>query len=63
MVHLPDAVFPRHFTVVIFQFVFSWNDFFGPLVAMSLLSIVPLILVFVVFQRYFVRSLATTGLK
>lgn len=32
----------------------------GPLVAMSLLSIVPLI---VVFERYFVPSLATTGLK
>jgi multiple sugar transport system permease protein len=83
---------PAIFTVVIFQFVFSWNDFFGPLVflnssslftlplgiatlsssygtdigpliAMSLLSIVPLIVVFVIFQRYFVRSLATTGLK
>lgn len=83
---------PAIMTVVIFQFVFSWNDFFGPvvylnssnlftlplgmatlsssygtdigpLIAMSLLSVAPLIIVFVIFQRYFVRSLATTGLK
>jgi multiple sugar transport system permease protein len=83
---------PAIVTVVIFQFVFSWNDFFGPLVylnssrlftlplgaatlssaygsdygpllCMCLISVLPLIVVFVIFQRYFVRSLVNTGFK
>ena len=83
---------PALVTVAIFQFVFSWNDFFGPLVyfsnsnlytiplgvatfssvygtdigplvSLTLLSLAPVIIVFVLFQRYFVRSLATVGLR
>jgi multiple sugar transport system permease protein len=82
---------PAMVTVIIFQFVFSWNDLWGPLiyltssslytvqlgvatfsgaygteigplVAMTFLSVLPLVVVFVVFQRYFVRTLATAGM-
>jgi multiple sugar transport system permease protein len=82
---------PAMVTVAIFQFVFSWNDLFGPLVyltnsnlypitlgvatfssaygteigplvAMTFLSVLPLVAIFIVFQRYFVRTLATAGL-
>jgi multiple sugar transport system permease protein len=91
MIMLPLAR-PALTTVAIFQFVFSWNDFFGPLVyfsnsnlytlplgiatfssaygtdvgplvSLTLLSILPIIIVFVAFQRYFIRSVATAGLK
>lgn len=81
------------FSATIFQFMWTWNDFFGPLIyinsvskyplalglrmsmdvnmaiswnnilAMALLSIVPLILVFFFAQKYFVEGVATTGLK
>lgn len=83
---------PAMMTVIIFQFVFSWNDLFGPLVyltssskytiplgvatfsgaygtdvgpliAFTLLSVIPLVVIFVVFQRYFVKTLATAGLR
>ena len=37
----------------------SW----GPLLAMSLLSLIPLLVVFLVFQRRLVEGIATTGLK
>lgn len=81
---------PAMVTVIIFQFVFSWNDLWGPLiyltssglytvplgvatfsgaygteigplVAMTFLSVLPLVVVFIVFQRYFVKTLATAG--
>jgi multiple sugar transport system permease protein len=77
--------------VAIFQFIFSWNDFFGPLVyfsdsnlytlplgiatfssaygtdigplvSLTLLSILPIIVVSIIFQHYFIRSVATAGL-
>ena len=35
----------------------------GPLMAMSLLSLVPLFVVFLVFQRRLIEGIATTGLK
>jgi ABC-type glycerol-3-phosphate transport system permease component len=31
--------------------------------SMSLLSIIPMMLVFVFFQRYFIQGIASTGLK
>ncbi|GAA2739617.1 carbohydrate ABC transporter permease [Pedococcus aerophilus] len=78
--------------LVIFTFMWRWNEFvwplivltdpnaytlpvglqflisqfstnFGPLLAMSFLSILPMLLVFAVFQRYFVEGVARTGLK
>ncbi len=78
--------------LVIFTFMWRWNEFvwplivltdsdsytlpvglqflisqfgsdFGPLLAMSLLSILPMLLVFAIFQRYFVEGVARTGIK
>jgi len=78
--------------LVIFTFMWRWNEFvwplivltdsnsytlpvglqfliaqfstnFGPLLAMSFLSILPMLLVFGVFQRYFVEGVARTGIR
>ena len=38
------------------------NDY-GALMAMTLVQVTPLVILFVVFQRWFVQGLATTGLK
>lgn len=81
------------FSVIVFQFVWTWNDFLNPLIyissvskfpvalglrmtmdvssrfdwnqiiAMSLISIVPPVLLFFVAQKSFVEGIATTGLK
>ncbi len=80
-------------TTTIFTFIWTWNDFFLPLIyltstpqytvsvalnslvndqtqqgtgmllAMSLLSVLPVLTVFAVAQRHLVRGIATTGLK
>lgn len=78
--------------LVIFTFMWRWNEFvwplivltsadsytlpvglqflvqqfgsdYGPLLAMSFLSILPMLLVFAVFQRYFVEGVARTGIR
>ncbi len=78
--------------LVIFTFMWRWNEFawplialqdterftlpigllylqdqygrdYGSLMAMSLLSVLPMLLVFAVFQRYFVEGMASSGLK
>ncbi len=78
--------------LVIFTFMWRWNEFvwplivltdsdsytlpvglqflvqqfgsnFGPLLAMSFVSMIPMLLVFGVFQRYFVEGIARTGIK
>lgn len=84
---------PAIFTIIVFQFLWTWNDFFGPLIylnsvkkytialglrmsidtqasiawpnimAMSLVSVIPCILVFFFAQKYFVEGISTTGLK
>ncbi|WP_049572357.1 carbohydrate ABC transporter permease [Streptomyces sp. SBT349] len=83
---------PALITVALFQFVASWNDFFGPLIfltdsskftlpvgirffqglyateygtlmAASCVSVVPVLLLFLVAQRFFVQGIATTGGK
>ena len=36
---------------------------YGALMAMTLISVAPLVVIFVVFQRFFVQGLATTGLR
>jgi len=41
------------------QYFTDWTG----LMSMSLLSIIPILLVFVVFQRYFIQGIASTGLK
>ncbi|MGK5683613.1 carbohydrate ABC transporter permease [Actinoplanes sp. URMC 104] len=78
--------------LVIFTFMWRWNEFvwplivltdsdsytlpvglqfliqqfgnnFGPLLAMSFLSILPMLVVFAIFQRYFVEGIARTGIR
>ncbi len=36
---------------------------YGALMAMTLISVVPLVILFLAFQRFFVQGLATTGLR
>jgi len=84
---------PALVTTTIFTFIWTWNDFFTPLIyltkvqimtvpialrtmvdaestlgigellAMSVLSLVPIMLFFAFAQKYLVRGIATTGLK
>ncbi|MFB9276895.1 carbohydrate ABC transporter permease [Cohnella cellulosilytica] len=84
---------PALFSVGIFQFIWTWNDFFNSIIyissvknftvslglrmtldassviswnqvlAMSVVSIVPCIVLFFVAQKYFVEGISTTGLK
>jgi alpha-1,4-digalacturonate transport system permease protein len=83
---------PLAAVLIIFTFMWRWNDFLWPLVvtsdqqfytvqvglaliqgsrftdwnslmSASLIIILPVILVFLVFQKYFVQGVATTGLK
>ena len=80
-------------TAAIFSFIWTWDDFFGPLIylndvnnytvplalrsfvdstgrsewgplfAMSILSLMPVFLVFLFFQRLIIRGIAMSGLK
>jgi len=84
---------PALVTCSIFAFIWSWNDFLGPLLylkdpslyslpialrlfvdqtstsdygaqmAMAVLALIPVLLFFLVFQRYLVEGVATQGLK
>lgn len=81
------------FSVIVFQFVWKWNDFFDPLIylnspknytlslalrssldvsatiawnelmAMSVVSMIPPVIIYVFAQKYFIEGIATTGLK
>ena len=91
-VTLPLMV-PALATTAIFTFIWTWGDFFGPLIylripesfpvsvalkgfldaqsssdfgsmfAMSVVSLIPLFLVFLFGQRYLIKGFATTGIK
>jgi len=80
-------------TAAIFSFIWTWEDFFGPLIyvsdmgkytvqlglrsfvdssgtsswnelfAMSVLSLIPIFLIFLFFQRLLIEGIATTGMK
>lgn len=84
---------PALFSAGLFQFLWTWNDFFSPLIfinsvekyplslglrmsldlessiawsnvlAMALVSVMPLVVLFFLAQRYFVEGIATTGIK
>ncbi len=84
---------PALATTTIFTFIWTWGDFFGPLIylrtrdnfpvsvalkgfidaqsssnygamfAMSVVSLIPLFLAFLLGQRYLVKGIATTGIK
>ena len=85
------------FVVGIFMFVWTWNDYFGPVIflndqskytlavglvflnssisgykdaldqgpvmAMSLLTVLPIIILYVCFQKYFIKGIVNSGLK
>lgn len=85
------------FVVAIFMFVWTWNDYFGPVIflndqtkytlaigltflnssisgykdaldqgpvmAMALLSVLPIIILFIVFRKYFIQGVVNSGLK
>ena len=84
---------PALATTAVFTFIWTWGDFFGPLIylrtrenftvsvalkgfvdaqsssdygamfAMSVVSLLPLFLAFLLGQRYLVKGIATTGIK
>ena len=84
---------PAMATAAIFSFIWTWEDFLGPLVylndmrdytvplalrsfiaqdsvtaygqmfAMSILSILPIVIFFIIFQRLIIRGIAMSGLK
>lgn len=84
---------PALATTAIFTFIWTWEDFLGPLIylndirdytvplalrnfisqdsislfgqlfAMSILSIVPIFVFFIFFQKFIIRGIATSGLK
>ncbi|MCB2411859.1 carbohydrate ABC transporter permease [Demequina sp. TTPB684] len=84
---------PAIATTAIFTFIWTWGDFFGPLIylrlpetfpvsvalkgfidaqsssdfgsmfAMSVVSLIPLFIIFLVGQRYLIKGFATTGMK
>lgn len=86
-------IMPALATTAIFTFIWTWSDFFGPLVylrlpetwpvsvalkgyldaqsssdygsmfAMSVVSLLPMFLVFVLGQRFLIKGVATTGIK
>ncbi len=89
---LPLSV-PVLTTAAIFTFIFTWDDFFAPLIylsdirtytvtialrtfvdstaesnwsglfAMSILSLIPIFVIFLFFQRFLIEGIATTGMK
>ncbi|GAB3651657.1 carbohydrate ABC transporter permease [Glycomyces tarimensis] len=84
---------PAIVTSSIFTFIWSWNDFMGPLIylheiekfplprllqsyenteavsnyggmmAMTLLSLIPVVLFFLIFQKFLIKGIATSGVK
>lgn len=84
---------PALFSVCIFQFIWTWNEFFNALIyinsvskftvalglrmvldnegavhwnqvmAMSVVTILPCVIVFFIAQKHFVDGISTTGLK
>lgn len=64
MIYLKDY---KKFTMAIglsfFKNQYSTSIDIGPLMAMSLVSVVPILIVFVIFQKYFVQGIAVSGLK
>ena len=89
---LPLSV-PAFITSLLFSFMWTWEDYLGPLIylnksnqytaslalklfsdpttstdygaifAMSILSLVPILLIFIFFQQYLTEGISTTGLK
>lgn len=45
------------------RFIGEYNIDWGGLLAMSVLTMIPVLIIFLAFQRYFVKSLMTSGMK
>lgn len=57
---------PEKFTITLALRSFvdqSSTSAYGPMFAMSVISVLPIVLFFFVFQRYLVQGMATSGLK
>jgi multiple sugar transport system permease protein len=56
---------PDHYTVQIglTQFVFTYQTEWPKLMAASVVAILPIVVLYLVFQRYFVAGVASTGVK
>ena len=56
---------PTNYTVSIGMATFSSKSmtFWGEMMAASLVSVIPIVAIFLVAQKYFVQGIATTGLR
>ncbi|MFW6312332.1 MAG: carbohydrate ABC transporter permease, partial [Spirochaetota bacterium] len=45
------------------EFATQYFTYYGPQMAAALISIIPVMIVFLAAQRYFVQGIATTGIK
>ncbi|MFC5450578.1 carbohydrate ABC transporter permease [Paenibacillus aestuarii] len=56
---------PKKYTIqlALSNFIGEYNVDWGSLLAMSVVTMVPVLTVFLVFQRYFVQGMATSGMK
>jgi multiple sugar transport system permease protein len=56
---------PDHYTVQLglAQFVFQYHTEWPRLMAASVIAIAPIVIVYLVFQRYFVAGVASAGVK
>ncbi|MEN3341722.1 MAG: multiple sugar transport system permease protein [Actinomycetota bacterium] len=56
---------PDHYTIQIglVQFVFQYDTLWPLLMAGSVIAVVPIVAIYLVFQRYFVAGVASTGVK
>ena len=63
---------PAMATLTIMSFVTVWNDYMGPMIyfnsertktIQSVMAILPVLIVFLAFQRFFVEGIASSGLK
>ncbi len=45
------------------NFIGEFNVDWGSLLAMSVITMIPVLVVFIMFQRYFVKGMVTSGMK
>jgi len=64
MIYLKDY---QKYTIAIglsfFKNQFSTSIDMGPLMAMSMLAVLPILIIFVIFQKYFVQGITVSGMK
>ncbi len=56
---------PSHYTIQLglTQFIFQYQTLWPDLMAASVLAILPIVAIFVVFQRYFIQGVVASGVK